>query len=161
MKPSCILATIKKSKVPFACEILYWKRSSLYYLWLILGLRQANDRRRYFVTTSLIGWAQTWNQPCYDSWGAIGSKWETAPHYTCQTCCRQMLVAELEWWLISPADRQVASSKNDNLTHWPPGDPPVICEILFSNLSLRLIFWAMPVKCPSPPSAAYMRQWTG
>ena len=26
---------------------------------LILGLRPANDRRRYFVTTSLIGWAQT------------------------------------------------------------------------------------------------------
>ena len=22
-----------------------------------------NERRRYFVTTSLIGWAQTWNQP--------------------------------------------------------------------------------------------------
>ena len=25
---------------------------------LILGLRPANERRRYFVTTSLIGWAQ-------------------------------------------------------------------------------------------------------
>ena len=25
----------------------------------ILGLRPANERRRYFVTTSLIGWAQT------------------------------------------------------------------------------------------------------
>ena len=31
---------------------------------LILDLRLANERRRYFVTTSLIGWAQTWNQPC-------------------------------------------------------------------------------------------------
>ena len=30
---------------------------------LILGLRPANERRRYFVTTSLIGWAQTYNQP--------------------------------------------------------------------------------------------------
>ena len=30
---------------------------------LILGLCQANERRRYFVTTSLIGWAQAWNQP--------------------------------------------------------------------------------------------------
>ena len=27
--------------------------------WLILGFRPANERRRYFVTTSLIGWAQT------------------------------------------------------------------------------------------------------
>ena len=26
---------------------------------LILGLRPANERRCYFVTTSLIGWAQT------------------------------------------------------------------------------------------------------
>ena len=26
---------------------------------LIPGLRPANERRRYFVTTSLIGWAQT------------------------------------------------------------------------------------------------------
>ena len=26
---------------------------------LILGLRPANGRRRYFVTTSLIGWVQT------------------------------------------------------------------------------------------------------
>ena len=30
---------------------------------LILGLRSANERRRYFVTTSFIGWAQT--QPWY------------------------------------------------------------------------------------------------
>ena len=27
--------------------------------WLILGLRPANERRRYKVTRSLIGWAQT------------------------------------------------------------------------------------------------------
>ena len=34
---------------------------------LILGLRPANERRRYKVTPSLIGWAQTLNQPwrCY------------------------------------------------------------------------------------------------
>ena len=30
---------------------------------LILGLRPANERRRYKVTPSLIGCAQTWNQP--------------------------------------------------------------------------------------------------
>ena len=30
---------------------------------LILGLRPANERRRYFVTTSLIGWVQAQNQP--------------------------------------------------------------------------------------------------
>ena len=31
---------------------------------LILCLSPANERRRYFVTTSLIGWAQAYNQPC-------------------------------------------------------------------------------------------------
>ena len=31
---------------------------------MILGLRPANEIRRYFVATSLIGWVQTWNQPC-------------------------------------------------------------------------------------------------
>ena len=41
-----------------------FKDISLFELWymttgLILGLRPANERRRYFVTTSLIGWAQT------------------------------------------------------------------------------------------------------
>ena len=30
---------------------------------LILGLRPANERRCYFVTTSLIGWVQAYNQP--------------------------------------------------------------------------------------------------
>ena len=28
------------------------------YAWLILGLRPANERRCYFVTTSLVGWVQ-------------------------------------------------------------------------------------------------------
>ena len=31
---------------------------------LIIGLRPANERRRYLVTTSLIGWAQALKQPC-------------------------------------------------------------------------------------------------
>ena len=32
---------------------------------LILGLRPGNERRRYKVTPSLIGWVQTENQPCH------------------------------------------------------------------------------------------------
>ena len=31
----------------------------------ILGLRPANERRRYKVTPPLTGWAQTWNQPWF------------------------------------------------------------------------------------------------
>ena len=40
---------------------------------LILGLRPANERRRYFVTASLIGWAQTWNQPWWSCQSIKGS----------------------------------------------------------------------------------------
>ena len=36
-----------------------WQNSGL-----ILGLRLANERRRYFVTKSLIGLAHAYNQPC-------------------------------------------------------------------------------------------------
>ena len=38
---------------------------------LILGLYPANERRRYKVTPSLIGWAQTYNQPCLYSSGPL------------------------------------------------------------------------------------------
>ena len=41
----------------------YLYHGKLYHTGLILGLRPANERRRYFVTTSLIGWAQATLQP--------------------------------------------------------------------------------------------------
>ena len=46
------------------CDIL-WSHIAYFYVkkfhqaGLILGLRPANERRRYKVTPSLIGWAQT------------------------------------------------------------------------------------------------------
>ena len=36
----------------------FWQKSEM-----ILDLRPVNERRRYFVTTSLIGWAQAYSQP--------------------------------------------------------------------------------------------------
>ena len=49
---------------------------------LILGLRPANDRHRYKVTVSLIGWDQTENQPCI---GIIipPSSYIMASHWPC------------------------------------------------------------------------------
>ena len=41
---------------------------------LILGLHPANERPRYFVTKSLIGWAQAQNQPWLH---AVSSKFYT------------------------------------------------------------------------------------
>ena len=37
---------------------IYCSQDSFYILILILDLRPANEVRRFFVTTSLIGWAQ-------------------------------------------------------------------------------------------------------
>ena len=37
----------------------WWEVILVYHSGLILGLRQTNKRRRYKVTPSLIGWAQT------------------------------------------------------------------------------------------------------
>ena len=39
-------------------EAFLWLQGQSYNSGLILGLRPANERRRYFVTTSPIGWAQ-------------------------------------------------------------------------------------------------------
>ena len=39
-------------------------------LWIILGLGSANERRRYIVTSSLIGWAHNLNDP----WGCSGEQ---------------------------------------------------------------------------------------
>ena len=49
----------------FSCNVPFSAPDGLIYnTTLILGLLPANERRRYFVTTSLIGWVQTENQPC-------------------------------------------------------------------------------------------------
>ena len=56
---------VLKNRIVFFTVRGHWFRSSgtlvasRTYSVLILGLRPANERRRYFVTTSLIGWAQT------------------------------------------------------------------------------------------------------
>ena len=44
---------------------------------LILGLRLANERWRYFVTTSPVGWAQTQNQPCMSHSVILMAQWKT------------------------------------------------------------------------------------
>ena len=44
--------------------VLDWCKAHHNTAGVILGLCPANERRLYFVTTFLIGWAQAWNQPC-------------------------------------------------------------------------------------------------
>ena len=50
-----------------SANIISFERQAASYSGLILGLRPANERRCYFVTTSVIGWAQTQNQHWYSN----------------------------------------------------------------------------------------------
>ena len=73
---------------------------SITYSGLILGLRPANERCSYFVTTSLIGWAQTLNQP----WYCDSSK------YHQQTSVISRIINNFFLWALL--------STNDNLNIW-------------------------------------------
>ena len=61
---------------------------------LILGWRPANEKRRYIVTTSLIGWAQVSNQPCILNHFL----------YMCQYMCQQFVQVQLKLVIISYED---------------------------------------------------------
>ena len=71
--PGCLRVTYhtlrkKKKKIKHLfCYTCNWKITQNMRTWwdtgLILGLRPTNKRRRYCVSTSLIGWMQAWNQP--------------------------------------------------------------------------------------------------
>ena len=55
---------IKKSMLPITLRAEMYGRLLNINSGLILSLRPVNERRRYKVTPSLIGWAQTWNHLC-------------------------------------------------------------------------------------------------
>ena len=55
-----------------------WLSFCLPYSGLILVLHPANERGRYCVTMSLVGWAQAWNQP----WYCIFTKWPLVRKFT-------------------------------------------------------------------------------
>ena len=54
----------------------------------IQGLRPANERRRYFVVTYLIGWAQAWIRPAYRSLCSSRICWTTHTCWGSSTCWR-------------------------------------------------------------------------
>ena len=79
---------------------------------LILGLLPANERRRYFVTTSLIGWAQTKNQPCkLASWSisavpqCYDAEFYLWPVNLLLNCCP--VFQYIPWWLLWSQGRWV------------------------------------------------------
>ena len=50
---------------------------------LILGVCPANEKRRYCVTTSLVGWAKPGNQPCFTN--------PIYVHTRIHLCCRMLI----------------------------------------------------------------------
>ena len=66
---------------------------------LLLSLRQANERRRYFVTTSLTGWAQAWNQPCKSFWER-DCWWRDLRHSLAVRQDKWLAIPEWTWQLI-------------------------------------------------------------
>ena len=66
---------------------------------LILGLRPANERWRYFVTTYLIGWAQAQNQSC--KCDCINSLWPNDAVWRYRS--RSLLAQVRAWCLTAPS----------------------------------------------------------
>ena len=76
-KPGVVIMPICSSLVAseFVFMTTYGATSNDILAELILGLRSANERRRYFATTSLIAWAQTYNQLCIGIMTSAGFQW--------------------------------------------------------------------------------------
>ena len=106
----------------------------LCYTGLIQGLRPANERRRYKVTPSLIGWMQTWNQPCY--------------------MCECILIVALcnIWYNVHVIIHSIWRSEcmSDGLTHWGRNDIGAILQTTFSNAFYQIkmcwFLWKISLK---------------
>ena len=74
-------AVVWDQKCTFPCRHQFQEMAIILYTGLILGLCPANERRCYFVTTSLIGWVQAQNQPCVQQ--ALFTILRKRPQSTC------------------------------------------------------------------------------
>ena len=116
-------------------------------------MRPANERRRYIVKSSFIGWAHTQNDPCISITLHLRGQW------------RHNLLIDI---------KQIKASVN-TLTHekkWPTFSRQhfEIHLYFFKNCVIltQIPWWICchsRTTCrhvnSSPPSAAYMRRWTG
>ena len=73
---------------------------------LILGLRPANEKWRYVVTTFLVGWTQTWNQPSHH----IHDNFYSLPlscrgrYFKSESCFKVLKLLEKPHWNLSFSD---------------------------------------------------------
>ena len=102
--PWWILPTVVRLYTPLV-YLYYQLLANIYvtyllkHLWLpglILGLRQANERRSYFVTTSLIGWVRAHNQLCLLHWYT-----STHSHLDKMATISQTIFSSASLWLES------------------------------------------------------------
>ena len=100
------------SKTVYKCTCLVLIRRGL-----ILGLRPANERRRYSLTASLIDWAQAWNQLGRMSSKGIGKGDHLTPVFAlswapCAPCainaCHTLLI-HVDMYVVFVRHMQIAS----------------------------------------------------
>ena len=97
------LSSNKILELASTCSGVYWKTSitkqfnwqpdyismqTWPYAGIILFMRSPNERRRYTVTPSLIGWAHTQNDPCMIRKPTRGSKQNTNINTSTHNSCR-------------------------------------------------------------------------
>ena len=69
----------------------------------ILGLHPANERQRYFVTTSFIDWVKTKKQPCISCWQTTPS-WliQQLLSFSKQKLSKWNCICEVQLWQSQP-----------------------------------------------------------
>ena len=117
---------------------------------LILGLRPANERRRYFVTASLIRWAKTYNQTCsiddllhmcilyFDS---LCRLWKGLWQWNMHPCHFVVRWSNPLFWLLR---RDLLQYVLYLLTHVPPDKMAAISQTIFSDAlswMKSFVFW--------------------
>ena len=104
---------------------------------IILSMRPVNERRRYAVTPSLIGWAHTKNDP--SDW------WFIVPHTQGKHCLeRQICFHTLQWWIFVSKWQGIVKGIHVTVTkiyswNWHKQKSPVI-----------LVWWESTDKYESP-----------
>ena len=102
----------------------------------ILGMGSGNERRRYIVTSSLIGWAHTQTDPCstnvmYYVWSGMVRSWRATHLRTLPW--PKILAKQTEEWTIWPPSCREHFQMTENYMFW-----------LKFKLDLRLEFrWCM------------------
>ena len=115
-------------------ELIFWIKSIVNEVnaRIILYMRPANERRCYIVTSSLIGWAHTQNDPCKRypfCRGREGAMLRKNRHIVGAFCCAQL------WWIDK---YQPISVRVTSIALWQSHNCPSISEAILKNMGKLL-----------------------